>query len=405
MLARVLAVHVERVGVVEDLRVAIGCRQDGDDERPGGDVDVRDARVARRRARRQQHGRVETQRLLDGVEPGRLAAAQRRELLGVADDEPDGVAEQVDGRLETGGEDEPGHRLELLVAEADAVVLRLDERAEQAVTRLRSLGGEVGLEPRVELVERALGAAERRPVEPQVEARSGVPAETQHSLVLALGHPQDLGDDGDGQLLAVARDEVDVMPGARVGLEVVEQLGGDLLGAFAQGLDGARGEHAGDELAVARVRGAVRGQQGRRLERPDRRARRPRQRAADRARGVAGEAGAEVVARQHLVDGVVLACQRRELAAHDGSATADAREDRRELLRQQARRLGAQHPLRVALRRDAHQRPARDGVLQAPAHAGFGVLDQAAGDPSGEGGHGASNGCERVSRHTTDVGR
>ena len=195
------------------------------------------------------------------------------------------------------------------------------------------------------------------------------------------------------------------MPGARVGLEVVEQLGGDLLGAFAQGLDGARGEHAGDELAVARVRGAVRGQQGRRLERPDRRARRPRQRAADRARGVAGEAGAEVVARQHLVDGVVLACQRRELAGHDGSAIADAREDRLELLRQQARRLGAQHPLRVALRRDTHQRPARDGVLQAPAHAGFGVLDQAAGDPSGEGGHGASNGCERVSRHTTDVGR
>ena len=45
---------------------------------------------------------------------------------------------------------------------------------------------------------------------------------------------EDLGDDGDGQLLAVARDEVDVMPGARVGLEVVEQLGGDLLGAFAQ---------------------------------------------------------------------------------------------------------------------------------------------------------------------------
>ena len=36
VLARVLAVHVERVGVVEDLRVAIGCRQDGDDERPGG---------------------------------------------------------------------------------------------------------------------------------------------------------------------------------------------------------------------------------------------------------------------------------------------------------------------------------------------------------------------------------
>lgn len=110
-----------------------------------------------------------------------------------------------------------------------------------------------------------------------------MPADAQHSLVLALGHPEDLGDDGDGQLLAVARDEVDVMPGARVGLEVVEQLGGDLLGAFAQGLDGALGEHAGDELAVARVRGAVRGQQGRRLERPDRRARRPRQRAADSA--------------------------------------------------------------------------------------------------------------------------
>ena len=123
----------------------------------------------------------------------------------------------------------PAVDLQLVVGEADAVLLGGDELAEQVVARVLAQAGEV-LASATSSNSRSAAStlAELAPGEPEVEARRGRGAEPEHLLAVLLRDAEDLRDDGDGQEAAVRRDEVD--RAARV--DLVEQVVGDLLGAL-----------------------------------------------------------------------------------------------------------------------------------------------------------------------------
>ena len=149
------------------------------------------------------------------------------------------------------------------------------------------------------------------------------------------------------------------------GLEGVEQLGRDLLGALAQPLDGAHGEDPGDELAVARVVGRLGHQQRRRLDRVEGGRRGPPGDPAERPL-VGGEARAEVVAGEQLAYGGV--------AGGDvPDPRAVERAPRPDLLDQLEDLVGAQRPdldqprLQVAAVGGPPQQQRRQAVGDAPS--------------------------------------
>ena len=148
-------------------------------------------------------------------------------------------------------------------------------------------------------------------------------------------------------------------------LEGVEQVGGDLLGALAQPLDGPHGEDPGDELAVAGVVGRLGHQQRRRLHRVERGRRGPPGDPAEHAL-VGRQAGAEVVARQQVAYGGVAGRDVPDAGAVERAARPDLLDQVEDLV------LGAQRPdpdqlrLQVAARGGPPQEQRGQSVGHAP---------------------------------------
>ena len=294
------AARRQAVRIGEHLGVAVGAGEHGGDHGAGRHPDTGDRGVADAGAAGHQDGRVEPQHLVDGVRPEVRTLTQHVELVGVGSEQGDAVAQQVHGRLEPGGQDEPRCRLELGVVETPAVLAASrDEPAEQVVTGVLPHPLDMALEPRVEVTQGGLDISEASPGQAEVQAGRRGCAVLEDLGALGVRHSQDLGDHRDGQQAAVALDEVDGVLPRQLG----EQLVGDLLGAGPELRDGADREHPVDQLAVAGVVRRLGHQQRRRTQRTQRGGlvappAQPRQRT------VTGglEARTEVVAGQHLLD-------------------------------------------------------------------------------------------------------
>ena len=303
VVAGVLAGDVEGVRVGEDLRVPVGAGQQGGHQAARRQVDPRDGRAPGGEASGEQHRRVVAQHLVDGVAPQVGLLTQRSPLLGVRVQQGDPVAQQVDGGLEAGREDQPGGREELGLGQAAVLVLHRDQLRQQVVAGVEAQVVEVVDQPAAEVVERGLDPPHLPQRQPEVEARRGGRAEVQDALTVLLGHAEHLGDDRDGQRRAVRRHQVDRFPVPGPTLEVVEELGGDLLRALAQLLDRTDGEDAGDQLAVAGVLGRLDDEQRRGVERADPlRLLGPPRDPAQQATVGHEHPGLEVRAAQHLLD-------------------------------------------------------------------------------------------------------
>ena len=309
MVLRVRAGDVEASRVGEDLRVAVGRGEHRRDQRP-----LRHARDRRpscraapcvRSAGRAGRGAT-SRRPRSATGSGRARAA--RADRGVRVEQRDAVAEQVHRRLETCGEHETGGRLELAVVQSDAVVLRGDELAQQVIAGF-------GAQP-LEVLRRASGRTAASAVSTVRNSRHDRPRSRLGAAAAPKPSTRWRSPAGTPRISAMTVtgswvQYASTRSTSSAAVQLVQQLGGDLLGALAQLLDRADAEDAGDELAVAGVVRRFGDEQRRRLERaehaglggPDEG---PSQGAAD-LRGV--EAGAEVVAGQHL--------------AHDGQRGRD----------------------------------------------------------------------------------
>ena len=165
--------------------------------------------------------RVPAQGLLHHVRPRSPAGADQFQLVGVGEQRVHGVADEVHRRLVAGADHEDQRPHQLGLGEPFlALGPRLQQGAGQVVTGVLGLGrGQVGQE-RLHLAVEAdglLGSGAR------VEDRVHHPVQ---DVAVLGGHPEQFGDDGDGQrqsqrLLQVHR----LGPGRR---DLVQQLGGDL---------------------------------------------------------------------------------------------------------------------------------------------------------------------------------
>lgn len=359
-------------GDVEDRRVgehrgvAVRAGQHRRHQRPARQGNPGHFRGARREPAGQQDRRVVAQHLLDGVAPQLRPLAQHGELPGIAGQQGDPAAEEVDGRLEPGRQHQARGGLQLRLGEADAAVAGRDELAEQVGAGAPAQVLEVLAEPGVELAQRGLDVAERAPAQAEVEAGRGGRAQRQHLAEVGRRHAEDLADDRHREQAAVGLYEVE----RPARLELVEQPVGDLLDAAAQLLDRTRGEHAGDQLAVARVLGRVDGEQRRRPHRVQVLACRPLDEPAERRAVGPDDADAEVVAGQHFPD-------RGVRGGHPAEAGAGERPGGADLLEQsgQVTPVGGRHdhpPLEVPAPGFAAQHGPGERVAEAPPDGGLG---------------------------------
>ena len=183
VLLRVRACHVEAGRLAEHGRVAVRRREHRGHQRALVDRGAADRGVAPGRAPGEQHRRVEAQDLVHRVRPQLRTGAQQLELIAVRVEQGHPVAEQVHGRLEAGREDQAGGRLELALVEADALLLRGDQLAEQIVAWVVAQLAQVGAEPLVERGQRRLHRTELSPGQPEVQTRRCRGAEAENPLV------------------------------------------------------------------------------------------------------------------------------------------------------------------------------------------------------------------------------
>ena len=136
---------VELVGPVEDGLVAVGRADDRDDRPPDGHVDAAERDRLEHRAGPAHHRRLVAQRLLHRPGGGGRVGPHQVELVGVAEQLVDRVADQLHGGAEAGGDQQAdvGHQLQ--VAEPAVLVLVGDQHRQQVVAGLRAaLGGQAG---------------------------------------------------------------------------------------------------------------------------------------------------------------------------------------------------------------------------------------------------------------------
>ena len=148
--------EVEGGRVVEDRRVAVGAADQHVDPLAAADRLPRDLGVVEGDPGGALDRRVEAQRLLHRGTRERRVGHQRGPLVRVVEQRVDGVAEQVDGRLEAGDQQHPADRHQLDRPELEVpVALGGDERADQVVARL----GAAQLEDALEQPDHRLAAA------------------------------------------------------------------------------------------------------------------------------------------------------------------------------------------------------------------------------------------------------
>src|SRR5882724_166194 len=244
--------EVQAVGIGELRRVAVSGADEGHDHLTLADRPAPDPGFRARHPRRALHGPVVPQELLDGARDEPRRFAQAAQLARVLQERQDPVADQVDGRLVAGDEQEDARRDQLLLVELVARLLGGDERRQEiAARRGAALGDETA-----EVV--ADGAASGRAAprhlrigrQPdRVETAGDVEAPTLEALVIRDRDAQYLADDIDGDRVGELLDHVHRAHGLGARDEIVD----DLPNAGPQPLDDTRRERLADEAPEPRV--------------------------------------------------------------------------------------------------------------------------------------------------------
>jgi hypothetical protein len=278
----------------------------------------------------------------------------------------DGVAEQVDRRLEAGAEEQHHRGVQLAVVQR-VVVGRGDQPADQVLTRVAAQPVEVTGQEVVQRPQGALAGQEAAQRQAGVQGRreGGTPAQ---EVLLAVGRDaQQVGDHQDGQRGGEGRDQVHRLAAGGGGLQGVEQGVGDLPDHRLGSRGRTRREGPAHQPAVAGVVRRVDDEHRRGLGDAGRRGvvaegQRP---AGQSGRSGPVEADAEAIGPQHLRRHGVRRGERAEGAAHQRAAGAE--------LLVQVVRVGAQLGVaqqagdEVAAARLAGQVGRRHAVLHRPA--------------------------------------
>ena len=133
MLARIGPAHVETLRVVEDHRVAVGGGEVDHYQLAAFDRGARDDGVPPRHPCGELHRGLESKNLLDSSRPQRRILGQDLQLVGVVEQQPDPVAEQVDGGLKTGCQHQAGDGPQFGLIQPNAALRCLDELAHQVI--------------------------------------------------------------------------------------------------------------------------------------------------------------------------------------------------------------------------------------------------------------------------------
>ena len=193
---------------------------------------------------------LEAQDFLDGSGQQGRVGPHELELLRMGKEVEHRVADQADGRLVAGDDEEHDGAEQLVLAEGVALVSGTDEGADQIVPRLGAAFGEEILQVRHELGHLLEEALQRLRLEHGRDDRVRPGPEP---FLIGGRHAEELGDDGNRQRKRVLRREVHLT--AR--LDGVEQLVGDRLDARPQLLDHPRREGLRHESPQAAVIVAV----------------------------------------------------------------------------------------------------------------------------------------------------
>ena len=122
---------------------------------------------------------------------------------------PNSVAQQVDCGFEAGGKHQACEGLQLIAVESRTVVGGLDDLAHQIVAGIAAQLLQMAGEPAVEADDALVHLLELLPGQPDVEARRTHLAEMQDARPVFVGDAEDVADDRDRKLRAVAVDDVD----------------------------------------------------------------------------------------------------------------------------------------------------------------------------------------------------
>ena len=197
MLARVRPSCVEGPGVVEDRGITVGTAEVGQDQGAPGQPVTAQLGVAQGESAGQLHRGLEPQDLLHGAGPQRRVGLQPCPLAGVPEQQGGAAAEQVDRRLEPGGEQQQRGDPQLVLGQPLPVVLQMHELAEQVGARLPAEVVQVVGDPQLELADRLVDPAVAAVVDADVQGGRGGVAEAQQPVVVLRRHPQHLADDRD----------------------------------------------------------------------------------------------------------------------------------------------------------------------------------------------------------------
>ena len=208
------------------------------------------------------HRSVITQHLLDRVGYERRVADEPPLLVGVSEQGPHAVADEVHRRLVTGNEQKEDDAAQLGLAQTITLVFGGEQRAQQVVAR--SLAPV--LEQIVEVADEAHGGddspLEHIPFDLAVEQSRCIARPPREEVAVVEGYSHELADDRDGQRVDDGRHEVDLAGVA----ELVEHAVNELLNMGTEPFDAPGSERLAHEPAEASVVGRVEEKEDARLE-------------------------------------------------------------------------------------------------------------------------------------------
>ncbi len=259
--ARALAAEVEvGRGRAPLALVAVRRAEQREDQLAGADLLAGDLDVGGGDAARHLHGAVVAQQLVHGVGVERRVGDEPLELVAVAQQGERAVADEVHGRLVAGQVQQHDLVAQLDGGQAVAVLLGGDHAAEQVVGRVAPLPLDGVVDVGEHLVGGGDDAAQVGLVGERLERAGHLVRPGAELVAVAVGHAQQLADDDERQREGEAGEEVDRLAGAVSAGDVVEQLGHEDTGSFAEPLDPADGEGARHQAAQPGVVGRVEAQ-------------------------------------------------------------------------------------------------------------------------------------------------
>ena len=240
----------------EHVRVAVGRREEQDDDVAGRQLSTADVHWLQRDPLRHLDRAVESQQFLDSLLHRRvIARGHLVELATIADHSQHRVADDI-GRGLVPREHEQDHRRdELAVVKRGAVVLRVDQGREQIVSRLPSAHLDELVEVGAELSSCDVGPSHpfTRPHRAGVQPHGQRRGMSHEQIVVAGGDAEQLADHPRGQRVGEVTHQLHTAAGeARL-----EQFVDDFLDPAGQRLDPPWRERLGDERPEARVIGRV----------------------------------------------------------------------------------------------------------------------------------------------------